>query len=175
MNLTTTEIKHIIKIARDNPEMASEEIINAIIDGYIPKDGIKGFIQKITLNIRKIVNDEPILFKPTTAEIFKRTCNYHRMPIDRVKSKTRKREIIRVRQQYCFIAFLFNYSLEAIGGEIGKDHATALHHKKKAIGYCETERYYYNDIEKIILRFPEFKSILMERLMNNIKSNFNNE
>lgn len=173
MNLTTTEIRHVIKIARDNPEMAPEEIINAIVDGYMPKEGIRGFLQKISLNVRKVINDEPINFKPTTAEIFRKVCKYHKTPIDLVRSKTREKEIVIVRQQYCLVGFLFQYTWRTIADGIGKNHATAIHHKKKAIGYCETEKIYYQDIENIILKFPEFKTILMERFKSLLKTDLN--
>ena len=53
-----------------------------------------------------------------------------------------------------------------IGDEIGKDHATILHHKRKAIDYFDTEPEYTVELEAIFSQFPGFETILKDRIQN---------
>lgn len=169
MNITVREIRAIVDIARNNPDLAGDDIVNAIIDGYVPKSGIQGFFDRMNYSFKRLVNDAPIITRPTTKEILKAVLKVHSYPESLVLSKTRKREIIRIRQQYILIAFLFRYTLEIVGEEIGKDHSTAIWHKNKALMFCNTEDSYYMEITSIIGNLPQFKTILLDRLNHHLK------
>lgn len=80
-------------------------------------------------------------------------CDYFKMPVDKIKSKTRKREIVQARQIVMYFARnLTKASLATIGSEVGgKDHATVLHACKTVNNLIDTEKsfkIYVNEIEK---------------------------
>ena len=173
MHLTFNEVRTIVKVAREKPDVATEDIISAVIDGYAPKSGIVALVGKMKNNIQRIIDDEPVFTRPTTKQILNSCISYHRESEDLVRSKTRKVEIVRIRQQYCLIAHLFRYGSATIGYEINKDHATALWHKNKAIGFYHFEQFYREDIKGIIDMFPKHKLILYDRLNNELQHNPN--
>lgn len=85
--------------------------------------------------------------------ISKVVCDYFKMPVDALQTKTRKREIVQARQiAMYFSKSLTKYSLASIGSQIGsKDHATVLHACKTVINLKETDknfRQFVEDIEK---------------------------
>lgn len=71
---------------------------------------------------------------------------------ERLISKTRKREVVQVRQLGMYLTYLFtNYSLAHIGFLFGgKDHATVLHAKKAIIDLSETNKDFNRDRESLI-------------------------
>ena len=112
--------------------------------------------KEITLDLAKQMIDK--LVKNTKREISidyiqKVVCDYFSMPVDLLKSKTRKREIVQARQIAMFFAKnLTKSSLATIGSQIGgKDHATVLHACKTVNNLIETDkrfRVYIDEIEK---------------------------
>ncbi len=85
--------------------------------------------------------------------IKKTVCEYFNIPLEQLKSKTRKREIVQSRQVAMFFAKSFTKnSLATIGAQIGgKDHATVLHACKTVNNLIETDKRfkrYITDIEK---------------------------
>lgn len=87
--------------------------------------------------------------------IQKVVCDYFKIPIEQVQSKTRKRDIVQARQLSMFFAKKFtNASLARIGEKIGKrDHATVLHACKTVKNLSETDkvfRGYIEDLDKKI-------------------------
>lgn len=168
MNLTRNEIKGIIEIARQNLDLDSDDIIKSIIDGYVHKEGIPGFIDRLKYLI-SYLRGKPILERPTTADIIQVCSKIHKCPEKLIRKKTRKREIIRIRQQYYLIASLFHYSESSSSFELNQDHATAHFHKYRAIDYCKMEKDYYKEIINIINLFKNHKSVLFERLNEQLK------
>jgi chromosomal replication initiator protein len=80
-------------------------------------------------------------------------CDYFDMPIDLMKSKTRKREIVQARQLTMYFAKkLTKYSLASIGAQCGnKDHATVLHACRTVSNLIDTDkkfRSYVDDLKK---------------------------
>ena len=148
MKLTSTEIRRIIKIARDHPKITPEDIILIFIDYANDEDE----------------PSEPIKIRPTPDEILKIVSLINFIPVDLVKSKNRKPEIVRVRQQYSLIAILFRYSHESISTEINRDHTSAHHSYKNAIKFCKSEPEYLDEVERIINKFPTYKLTLKDRL-----------
>ena len=96
--------------------------------------------------------------KNTTREISidyiqKVVCDYFDMPVELLKSKTRKREIVQARQLAMFFAKqLTKSSLASIGAQCGnKDHATVLHAVRTVNNLSETDkrfRTYVDDLRK---------------------------
>ena len=85
--------------------------------------------------------------------IQKVVCDYFDIPIELMKSKTRKREIVQARQLAMYFSKqLTKNSLANIGLHCGnKDHATVLHACKTVNNLIDTDkqfRGYVSDIEK---------------------------
>lgn len=103
--------------------------------------------------IEKFVKNIP---REITVEyIQKLVCDYFSIPVEKIHSKTRKREIVQARQLAMF--FSKNYtkaSLAAIGSKCGnKDHATVLHACKTVKNLADTDKNfkkYVDEIENII-------------------------
>jgi chromosomal replication initiator protein len=103
--------------------------------------------------IEKFVKNTPR--EITIDYIQKVVCDYFTIPIEKINSKTRKREIVQARQLAMF--FSKNYtksSLAAIGSKCGnKDHATVLHACKTVKNLADTDKNfkkYVDDLESII-------------------------
>ncbi len=123
----------------------------------MPEDVVEYIAYNVTTNVRELygaitsimaqasLNKKPITtqlakqmidkyVKSTTREISidyiqKIVCDYFGIPVDQINSKTRKREIVQVRQLSMYFAKkMTNSSLSTIGHHCGnKDHATVLH------------------------------------------------
>jgi len=112
--------------------------------------------KEITIDLTKQIIDK--LVKNTKREISidyiqKVVCDYFNMPMEMLKSKTRKREIVQARQIAMFFAkSMTKSSLVTIGTQIGnKDHATVLHACKTVNNLIDTDksfRVYIDEIEK---------------------------
>jgi chromosomal replication initiator protein len=81
--------------------------------------------------------------------------DYFKIPVEKINSKTRKREIVQARQLSMYFAKRFTKSsLSTIGLNCGnKDHATVLHACRTINNLRETDKQfkqYINDIEKRI-------------------------
>jgi len=87
--------------------------------------------------------------------IQKVVCDYFDMPIETLKSKTRKREVVQARQiAMYFSKQMTKSSLATIGMHCGgKDHATVLHACKTVNNLMDTDkrfRGYIDDLKKKI-------------------------
>ncbi|MGD1845776.1 MAG: chromosomal replication initiator protein DnaA [Salibacteraceae bacterium] len=112
----------------------------------------------ITLELAKQMIDKFV--KNTAREVSidyiqKVVCDYFDLPIELLKSKTRKREVVQARQIAMFFAKqLTKSSLASIGAHCGgKDHATVLHACKTVNNLIDTDkrfRGYIEDLEKKI-------------------------
>jgi chromosomal replication initiator protein len=101
--------------------------------------------KKITIELAKQMIDKFV--KNTTREVSidyiqKVVCDYFDMPVDLIKSKTRKREIVQARQLAMFFSKeLTKNSLATIGAHCGnKDHATVLHACRTVNNLTETDK-----------------------------------
>ncbi|GIV42704.1 MAG: chromosomal replication initiator protein DnaA [Vicingaceae bacterium] len=108
----------------------------------------------ITLDLAKQMIDKFI--KNTAKEISidyiqKVVCDYYNLPIDVMKSKTRKREVVQARQVTMYFAKQFTKnSLANIGMMCGgKDHATVLHACKTVNNLIETDKKFRQEIETL--------------------------
>lgn len=110
--------------------------------------------KKITVELAKQMIDKFV--KNTTREISidyiqKVVCDYFDMPIDLLKSPTRKREIVQARQLAMYFSKqLTKASLASIGAQCGnKDHATVLHACRTVNNLAETDKRFKNYVEDL--------------------------
>ena len=83
--------------------------------------------------------------------IQKLVCDYFTIPVEQVKSKTRKREIVQARQISMYYAKdLTKSSLKTIGMHFGgRDHSTVIHACQTVNDLMETDKKFRADIEEI--------------------------
>jgi len=86
--------------------------------------------------------------------IQKLVCDYFTIPVEQVKSKTRKREIVQARQISMYYAKdLTKSSLKTIGMHFGgRDHSTVIHACQTVNDLMETDKKFKADIEEISKR-----------------------
>ena len=103
--------------------------------------------------IEKFVRNTP---KEITIEsIQQNVCSYFSIPLEKLQSKSRKRETVQARQLAMFFSKLYTKSsLATIGSKCGnKDHATVLHACKTIKNLVDTDKRfkkYVEDLENII-------------------------
>lgn len=97
-------------------------------------------------------------YKITIEDITDIVCDYFNMPVDYIRSKTRKREVVQARQIAMFFSkSLTKLSLTSIGSQIGqKDHATVLHACKTVNNLIDTDKQFRNEINEINKRIGNF-------------------
>jgi len=110
--------------------------------------------KKITLDLAKQMIDKFV--KNTTREVSidfiqKVVCDYFDMPVELLKSRTRRREIVQARQLAMYFSKQFTKSsLATIGAQCGnKDHATVLHACKTVNNLSETDKRFKKYVEEI--------------------------
>lgn len=173
-DLQNPDLETRISILKKKMYMEGIELPNDIVD-YIS--------YSITTNIRElegalisIVAQASLNKKPITLELAKQmidkfvkntvheisidyiqkvVCDYFELPLDLLKSKTRKREVVQARQLAMFFSKnLTKSSLSNIGIHCGgKDHATVLHACRTVNNLIETDKKfksYVVDIQKRI-------------------------
>ena len=115
--------------------------------------------KEITIDLAKNMLDKFV--KNTAREVSidyiqKVVCDYFDIPVEIMKSKTRKREIVQARQLAMYFSKqLTKSSLAHIGKHCGnKDHATVLHACKTVNNLSDTDKRfkgYISDIEKRLI------------------------
>lgn len=153
------------KIEKDGIEMP-EEIVE-----YIAKN-IKPNIRELEGSLNSIIAQATLNKKEITIELTKKTlanfignsrkeisidyiqrlvCDYFKIPIDQVQSKTRKRDVVQARQLAMYFAKKYTKaSLSSIGSQIGsRDHATVLHACKTVANLSETDRVFRGYVEDL--------------------------
>ncbi|MCC5916739.1 MAG: chromosomal replication initiator protein DnaA [Cryomorphaceae bacterium] len=110
--------------------------------------------KKITIDLARQMIDKFV--KNTNRElsidyIQKVVCDYFDMPIDLMKSKTRKREVVQARQlSMYFSKQLTKSSLASIGAQCGnKDHATVLHACRTVNNLMETDKRFRSYVDEL--------------------------
>lgn len=99
--------------------------------------------------IEKFVKNHP---REVSVEyIQKMVCDFFNIPVEKIQSKTRKREIVQARQLSMFFAKTYTKSsLAAIGSKCGnKDHATVLHACKTVKNLADTDKNFKKYVEEI--------------------------
>ena len=110
--------------------------------------------KSITLELAKQMIDKFV--KNTAREVSidyiqKVVCDYFDMPLELLKSKTRKREVVQARQiAMYFSKAMTKASLATIGLHCGgKDHATVLHACRTVNNLMDTDKRFRNYIEEL--------------------------
>ena len=153
------------KIYRDGleiPENVVDYIAENVVDNVRDLEGVLISIlahstltnMPIDINlaekvISRIVNITP---KVMTVEHIRDTvCDYFKLSLDAISTKSRKMEVVQARQiAMYFSKMLTKNSLSSIGMHIGKrDHATVLHACKKVEDLIETDMHFRKDVEEI--------------------------
>ena len=112
----------------------------------------------ITLDLAKQLINKYV--KSTSREVSidfiqKVVCDYFNLPIETLKSKTRKREIVQARQiSMYFSKKMTQSSLAKIGAHCGgRDHATVLHACRTVANLSETDNTYSGYIDDLEKKF----------------------
>jgi chromosomal replication initiator protein len=110
--------------------------------------------KSVTLELAKQMIDKYV--KNTTHEVSidyiqKVVCDYFDLPIDMLKSKTRKRQVVQARQIAMFFAkSMTKSSLSSIGAHCGgKDHATVLHACRTVNNLIETDKKFKASVQEL--------------------------
>jgi hypothetical protein len=88
----------------------------------------------------------------TPQQLLEEICTLFNADIDRVKSKRRWRELVKIRQYYCYVGRVYyRFSLVNLGSAIGgRDHTTVLHSRDVVIDQLSVnDTVTYNDIETL--------------------------
>lgn len=144
-------IEYIANNATSNIREMEGTLISLLAQSTLTKKEInislaKNVVEKLVKNTKKDFSIDVI------QDI---VCDYFNVPIDQLKSKTRKREIVQSRQIAMYFAKnLTKSSLATIGSRIGgKDHATVLHACKTVNNLIETDKRFKTHIDEIEKRF----------------------
>jgi chromosomal replication initiator protein len=99
--------------------------------------------------LRVVVND--IRTPISIEQIQKTVCEYFDIPVDLLRAKTRRQEIVLARQIAMFIAKeMTNSSLKTIGLHFGgRDHSTVIHACQAVEEFIKTDNIYKQHIEQI--------------------------
>ncbi len=153
------------KIFNDGVEMPGEvlELISSKIDTNIRE--MEGALisilaqssmnrKDITLELASQVIDKFVRKAPkevTIDYIQQAICNYFEIPMEKLKSKSRKRETVQARQLAMYFSKLYTKSsLAVIGNKCGnKDHATVLHACKTVKNLVDTDKNFKKHVEEL--------------------------
>lgn len=161
-----------LAILQQKMEFDGIELSEDVLD-YIAKN-IKTNIREIEGSLNSIIAQATFNKKEITLELVEKTlsnlitnskkditidyiqkliCDYFKLSLDTLQSKTRKRDIVQARQLAMYFAKKYtNASLSSIGDQIGKrDHATVLHACKTVDNLFETDKLfksYVDDLNK---------------------------
>jgi chromosomal replication initiator protein len=99
--------------------------------------------------LRTVVND--VRSPLNVEEIQKQVADYFDIPVDMLRAKTRKQEIVNARQIAMYVAKeLTNFSLKTIGLHFGgRDHSTVIHAYQSVEDQMKTDTKYRTTIEHI--------------------------
>jgi chromosomal replication initiator protein len=140
----------------------------------LPKEVVEYLAYSINTNIREIEGALNTLLMQSSLKLAKQmvdkfvkntarevsieyiqkiVCDYFDLPIEMLKSKTRKREVVQARQiSMYFSKKMTKSSFANIGAHCGgKDHATVLHACRTVVNLSETDkqfRHYLEELEK---------------------------
>ncbi len=145
----TPEVKHYIcDNIRHNIRELEGVIINLIAHASLTRKAIDiELAQKV---IHNVVNAGAVI---TLDHIKKCVADYYEVPIDKLKSQTRKRNVVLARQLSMYFAKnITNHSLKAIGDSFGgRDHSTVIYSVRAVNDMLDTDAEFkrtVKDIEK---------------------------
>jgi len=118
--------------------LAQASLTRKQLDLNLAKQIVKNFVKNSTREI-------------SIEYIQKLVCDFYNIPVEAVKSKTRKREIVQARQiAMYFTKDLTKASLKNIGIFFGgRDHSTVIHACQTVNDLIETDKKFRHDVEEI--------------------------
>lgn len=162
------------KIYSDGIELAPEiieYIAYSVTTNVREMEGVLvSILAQATLNKKSITLDlakqlihkfvKSIDFEVTVDYIQKVVCDYFHLPVEAIKSSSRKREVVQARQiAMYFSKSLTKYSLAAIGQQCGgKDHATVLHSCRTVNNLMETDKRFRANVYELERMITFFES-----------------
>ncbi len=96
--------------------------------------------------VRKFVRD---FSREVSIEVIQQTVSeYFKVPLETLKSKTRKRDVVQARQISMYLSKKFTEnSLKVIGQHFGgRDHSTVIHACQAVLNLMETDRHFQDDV-----------------------------
>lgn len=152
-----TMSKEVIEYLAYNINSSVRELEGALIS-LIARSSIAK--KEITLDLAKDMIDNFV--RSNTKEISieyiqKIVCDYFKIPVETMLSKTRKGEVVAARHISMYLSRKHTKSsLAVIGNKCGnKDHATVLHACRSVQNSCETDKEFRNDLEAIEKKITE--------------------
>ncbi|MDR2123033.1 MAG: chromosomal replication initiator protein DnaA [Flavobacteriaceae bacterium] len=159
-----------LSILRQKMEFDGMKLSEEVLD-YIAKN-IKTNIRELEGSLNSIIAQATFNKKEITLELVEKTlsnlitnskkditidyiqkliCDYFKLSLDTLQSKTRKRDIVQARQLAMYFAKKYTTaSLSSIGNQIGKrDHATVLHACKTVDNLFETDKLFKSYVEDL--------------------------
>ncbi len=99
--------------------------------------------------LRDLIKDTQVTL--SIDEIQQVVCEYFDIPVDLVRAKTRKREVVQARQiAMYFCKELTQHSLKTIGLHFGgRDHSTVIHANQSVLNQIDTDTKYRQTIDEI--------------------------
>lgn len=147
INLPEEVIEYIANHIANNVRELEAALISLYAQSTLNKkeitlDLVKQMVDKLVKNTKKEISIDYIQ---------KTVCDYFKIPIDLMQSKTRKREIVQARQvSMYFSKSMTKSSLASIGSQIGgKDHATVLHACKTVNNLIDTDKHFRHQLSEI--------------------------
>jgi chromosomal replication initiator protein len=160
------------KIYTDGIELSSEiieYIAYSVTSNIREMEGVLvSILAQATLNKKSITLElakqmihkfvKSIDYEVTVEYIQKVVCDYFKLPVDTIKSNSRKRDVVQARQIAMYFAkSLTKYSLASIGAQCGgKDHATVLHSCRTVNNLMDTDKKFRSNVyelERMITMF----------------------
>jgi len=153
------------KIYRDGleiPESVVDYIAENVVDNVRDLEGVlisllaHSTLTNMPIDIRlaekiisRIVNITPRV--TTIEQIREVVCEYFKLSVDAISTKSRKLEVVQARQIAMYLSKnLTKNSLSTIGNCIGqRDHATVLHACKKVVDLMDTDKHFRRNVEEI--------------------------
>ena len=85
----------------------------------------------------------------TPEQLLEEICDLFKADISEIKSKRRYRDLVKIRQYYCYVGNVYyRFSLKPLGNTIGRDHTTVINGRNTVIGQLDVmDTVCVNDIE----------------------------
>jgi chromosomal replication initiator protein len=162
------------KIYTDGIELSSEiieYIAYSVTSNIREMEGVLvSILAQATLNKKSITLElakqmihkfvKSIDYEVTVEYIQKVVCDYFKLPVEAIKSSSRKRDVVQARQIAMYFAkSLTKYSLASIGAQCGgKDHATVLHSCRTVNNLMDTDKKFRSNVYELERMITLFES-----------------
>jgi hypothetical protein len=134
-------------------EKTEKQLIESFLErfhekmGYYPTVITKNDIEQKSLHLLSL-HELELYFDPYLPIVYGK-----KLPLS---SKLRIREIVELRQMFCYIARSIGFSLKTIGQFLGnRDHTTVIHNVRTFHNLVETEEVYKEKYNKILKKIKE--------------------